>query len=184
MKERQGIQYKSERAKHGNKADEEEFFADLRVRFSVIAQHRLRRDNVEDIVHDACIVVLEKYKNLPEDVVFEAWAYQVLRNTIGSHLRAAKVREVVQSVEQIDSVGHTHDYSASAQLKRVLENCLKKVALQNSNYLRILGLRNQGYTTDEICGTLGIKTANFYVMLHRCRKLLYDCVFRNGKKDE
>lgn len=177
MKKHNDLQELYEAARSGRKVDEEQLFSYLRVRFSAIAKHRIQEDFAEDIAHDACVTVLEKYKDLTSDVLFESWAYQVLRNKIGSFLRDSKVRKVVQFVEQIESYGHEQTYSDRVELKQALVNCLKKLNGFNPKYIRIIQLINQGYKTKEICDKLSITPNNLYVLLYRCRKLLYDCIY-------
>jgi len=80
------------RAQSGDKESEEKLFQHLRVRFTVIAKQRLKEDYAEDIAHEACLTVLSKYKGLSSEVIFEPWAYKVLRNKIGSFMRDSKTR--------------------------------------------------------------------------------------------
>ncbi len=170
-------------AREGNKAAEEELLRYLRERFVVIAKYRLWADVSEDIAHDACMTVLHKYKTLDADTDFMRWCYSVLRNKIGSFMRdSTRHGKVISYVEESDSVEGSAVLEAT-DLALILEKCLRKLAETHPRYLRALDLVNQGYTVREICGKLNTSANNLYVMLHRCRKRLYDCVFGSADKN-
>ncbi|MCK5126278.1 MAG: sigma-70 family RNA polymerase sigma factor [candidate division Zixibacteria bacterium] len=162
----------------GDKSAEEELFKYLRVRFTIIAQQRLRDDSFEDIAQDACVTVVEKYKDLSPNIEFEAWAYKILRNKIGSHLRDLSVRN--RAVKIMDNIDNIYPTQENPEARRILIRCLEKLAKVYPRYIRVLSLVNYGYSTEEICDQLKVSSNNFYVILHRCRGLLSDCVY--GRK--
>jgi len=172
------------RARTGDKAAEEELLRYVRERFVVIAKYRLWADVSEDIAHDACMTVLHKYKDLDADIDFMRWSYSVLRNKIGSFMRdSTRHGAVISYVEESDTIRGSA-VSESPELALILENCLRKLAQTHPLYIKALDLVNQGYTVREVCGALNISANNLYVMLHRCRKKLYDCVFGTSESDE
>ncbi len=179
--ERNKLQQLLARAIDGDRRAEETLMGRLHVRFSEITRWRVRNDDVEDIVHDACVTVLEKYRSLAPHVEFEAWAYQVLRNKIGTHLRDSSVRQRrVEAVAYIDDVRSTAASPIDPDLRRSLVHCLRAMTKVYPRYARALNLSNQGYDTQEICDRLGIKANNLYVMLHRCREWLNDCMSKGA----
>ncbi|MEZ5359801.1 MAG: RNA polymerase sigma factor [Candidatus Zixiibacteriota bacterium] len=174
-----------ERARHGDTEAEHRVFEYLRVRFIILAQKRISRDMAEDIAHEACITVFEKFHNTPSDVEFLAWAYKILRNKIGSHMRSSKYKKSIEySSEGIEEIIGRKSTEENFEFRLILKGCLRKMADQYPNYIRILNLSNQGYTSVEICEKLGIKPNYMYVMLHRCRGWLFNCIFGNETKNE
>lgn len=168
------------KAQNGDKSAETELFEKLFVRFSTIAKQRLKEDYSEDIAQDACLTILEKYKELPPGSDFMPWAYQVLRNKIGNFLRNSKLRDSkVAYSGDIDKLAGFDFTNSNFELKQKIITCLQKMAETNPNYLMIIDLKNQGFTTAEICQKMNINANHLYVLLHRCRTLLYQCIYND-----
>ena len=173
------------KAKTGDKAAENHLFNLLHVRFSIVAQKRLGVQDAEDLVNDACITVLEKYRALPPETLFEPWAYRVLRNKIGSHLRDQSLRK-----KTVDTTGRIEEYDNSAVTpvdpvaRMALIRCLRKLSRVYPRYARAVNLVNLGYNTEEICRKLHIKRNNLYVLLFRCRNWLNACLSNGIRADE
>ena len=174
-----------ELAKQGNKVAEQKIFEYLRVRFILLAQRRIDGEVAEDIAHEACLTVFEKYQDSPSDVEFLAWAHQILRNKIGSHLRNTNYRNgIVHSSDCIEDIIDRKTSNENHEFRMTIIACLRKMAVSFPQYIRILNLSNQGYGAEEICRKLGIKPNYFYVLLHRCRGWLFNCIFDDEKKHE
>jgi RNA polymerase sigma factor (sigma-70 family) len=166
------------RAGKGDQTAEQEIFRFLLLRFGLFARHWVEDARAaEDIVQEACVTVLEKYKAETYSVGFEAWAYGVLRMTIRRHYQqaAAEKSRFVRTTahERIQQVKPESDLVA---LQKRLRHCLSKIVKTNRRYARVLNLTYQGYKSDEICPKLGISRNSFYVTLYRARSLLRDCL--------
>lgn len=147
----------------------------LLVRFGYLAKKRLWVNVAEDIAQEACLTVYEKYTAIPENVLFEAWAYQVLRNKIGNFIQ--KLESENKLLSEINKTGSNHsETETEIALKIDLERCLRKMAVENKRYHEILILARDGFKTDEICEKLNIKTGNMYVILERSRAKLKKCL--------
>ncbi len=165
-------------AKQGDKGAEHDIFEYLRVRFIILAKKRMSGDMAEDIAHEACLTVFEKFQSIPADVEFLAWAYKILRNKIGSHMRKSSFRgKILFSSDAIEDIIGTRNLKEDHDFRLTLMACLRKLSKQYPKYIRIINLSNQGYTADEICKKLKIRPNYFYVLLHRCRSWLYTCIF-------
>lgn len=159
-----------EKAKAGDKAAENQIFEFLFDRFAALAKRRVGKSDALDIAQTACLVVLEKYKagNPPRD--FEAWAYGVLRNTIGNYYQS---REAQRRVFVADSpIREASTKASDAVLRTHLRDCFRKMIKDNPRYARVLNLAHQGYETDEICMKLKVSPDNLYNLLNRGRRLL------------
>lgn len=167
-------------AQNGDQSAEKTLFEQLFVRFAAIAKQRLKEDYSEDIAQDACLTILEKYKSLPPANDFMPWAYQVLRNKIGNFLKNSKLRDArVAYAADIEKLGGGDQTHSDFELKQKIISCLEKMAESNPDYLVIIEMKHQGYTTDEICDKMKIKANHLYVLLHRCRTLLYECIYND-----
>ncbi|MBD3402033.1 sigma-70 family RNA polymerase sigma factor [candidate division GN15 bacterium] len=168
-----------DRARSGDTAAEEEMFAYLRARFTFIAKRRVREGDAEDIAHEACMTVLDRYRALAPDTEFEAWAYRVLRNKIGNYLRHGAVRRRYDaSPDAPDSLGKGRATDPDTVL--TLVECLRRLVRTHPRYARVLNLHHHGYDSEEICRRLEISRSNLYSMLSRARALLTECIFGTG----
>lgn len=176
------VQHLLVRARNGDKFAEEEMLEYLRARFNYLAKQRIEGGDAEDVAQDACITVLEKYKEVLPEIEFEAWAYQVLRNKIGNYFRKRDVRRrAMRDTGLSEQVPEVMSAEPDADLWYRLRICLRKLILAYPRYARVLNLIHQGYTTDEISARLRISRNNLYTILSRGRAMLSDCIF-NGEK--
>jgi len=172
-----------QKARRGDKSAEEELFRYLRVRFALLAKRRLGKEHAEDIAHDACLTVLEKYQSLSETTDFLAWAYKVLRNKIGNFLRVNQSRKKGQNPSDKTGIDpQSIAIEVDSDLKGQLIICLKRFAEIHPEHARALDLLLKGYPIEEITRELDISSNNLYVMLHRGRKWLHDCMFSEKGK--
>lgn len=179
------LRHKVGLARDGDKEAEQEVFEYLRVRFIILAQRRISVDAAEDIAHEACLTVFEKFHSVPTDIEFLAWAYKILRNKIGSHMRNTKSRNKFEySSGSIEDIVGRKTTEENHDLRLSLIACLEKMAARYPQYIRIINLSNQGYTSDEICRKLAIKPNYLYVLTHRCRGWLFSCIFGDENNDD
>jgi RNA polymerase sigma factor (sigma-70 family) len=166
----------------GDAAAEERLFQHLTARFQLFAQRKIGNvDEVNEIVQDALMTVLGKYRTMEFETSFAGWAHGVLHKKILGYYRAKTSRD--RKVAPLDD---RQDSPASYDLDPILESrlleCLKKVAAANRRHARILNLHYLGYSVDEICRKLGLTRANFYSVLSRARSMLADCLEKGDTK--
>lgn len=163
-------------ARSGKKDYEEELFRQLLVRFRYLANCKVwNKQDAEEIVQSALLVIVREYCSLDGDRRFEPWAYTVLNNRILSYMKARRQADGRVTVFDEDTSMNS-GINSDDQLKAKLRSCLAKIRKKNKNYARILSLHFQGYSTDEICRKLEINPNNLYVTLSRARTLLAGCL--------
>ena len=165
-------------ARKGDKIAEKQLFECLRVRFRHFAGRIIRdKDAVEDVVQEACVTVLEKYKTTTFPKGFSAWAYGVLNMKIRKYLERTAVsqkRSVPESMA--NNLKVMPSVLSDPDLKRRLIECLKRILEVNRRYARALNLSYLGYEVDEMCQRLNVNPNNLYVILNRGRSMLKDCL--------
>jgi RNA polymerase sigma factor (sigma-70 family) len=165
-----------QRAKKGDQAVEEQLFEQLVVSFRAIVQRRIwDRMDGEDVVQQALITVLGKYKTAEIATNFAAWAHKVLNNKIMDHIKMKQLR----GLKMEEYIGQQETLMVRIPdpgLKARIKGCLARVNRSHKQYARILNLHFQGYSTEEICSALGITPNNFYVSLSRARTMLEACL--------
>lgn len=162
-------------AKNGCDKSEKEVFSHLFVRFTLFAKRYVQSSEAEDLAQDACMTIIEKYKQLDDKTNFVSWAYKILRNKIGNHLQ--KKGNLSKNIAKIDNYDYIVDSTITdPELKLKIERCLKKLFNYDNRYYEILRLTQEGYKTDEICQKFNIKPGYLYVILKRCRSKLIECL--------
>lgn len=166
------------RAKAGDQDAEKQLFQVLRARFMNIAKRRVwEKEEAEDVVQEACITVLQKYKAEEFREGFRAWAYSVLRMKIGNYLQSKEVRqEEFGRDASAETLSVPARYELDWDLETALIDCLRKIVKVYPRYARVLSLSYQGYKAEEICNRLQVTRANLYSLLSRSRAMLSKCL--------
>ena len=133
------------RARGGDEEAEKALFHYLVVRFRLLAKRRIGVEDSEDIAQEACLTVLEKYKNETFTSGFEAWTYGVLKMKIGNYIQGT-LHKRKHSVPVADSHPklQTESGEPAHDLKIALILCLRKITKQNPLYARVLNFVHQG----------------------------------------
>ncbi len=164
---------------NGDKSAEKQIYEFLFLRFTALAKRRIReKQDAEDLAQEACLTVIQKYKDETFTKGFEAWAYGILRMKIGNYLQKEKVRENTFAADfQTDRDSRLSSSEPDNDLRLTLVDCLKKVI--NGGYVRYaraLNLIHKGFKVPEICQKLNVNANNFYVILKRGRSMLKVCL--------
>jgi DNA-directed RNA polymerase specialized sigma24 family protein len=70
-------------ARLGDKAAEQQLMGHLTVSFHLVAQHRLwDEQEAEEVVQEALVTILTKYREVEIETSFGGWTYGVLQNKI------------------------------------------------------------------------------------------------------
>ncbi|UCC45107.1 MAG: RNA polymerase sigma factor [Candidatus Zixiibacteriota bacterium] len=168
---------------HGGDADaRESLYARLLVSFRVVIRHRMWGDeDAEDVAQDALLAVAGQFDELTIESSFAAWAYRVLNNKIADHFKLKKIRTgKIEQLRQQRTEAVVTD--SNPVLKMKIKDCFEKIHRKHRQHARILSLRFQGYTTDEICQRLGITRNNCWVTLSRARAMLEKCLNQEGEE--
>ncbi|MBA4110001.1 MAG: RNA polymerase subunit sigma [Leptothrix sp. (in: Bacteria)] len=150
----------------------------------------------EDAVQEALAGALVGAERFAGRAALKTWVFAILKNKVADVLRhkqrmvdassLCKENEEDATNELFDQRGHWLADSrptawddpqaclAQQQFWLVFEACLEGVPAQHS---RVFMMREfMGFETDEICLTVGITSANLFVMLHRARLRLQECL--------
>lgn len=162
-----------------------------------VARRQLHSDEeAEDAVQETLLAALSAQARYAGDASPRTWLSGILKHKIVDLIRR-NVREVEiprdpEGEEAIDSLflqdGHWAEplrpwknpqtEAELAQLRRVLDECadrLKPVMAQVFSLREVAGLE-----TEEICKELNITPTNCWVVLHRARLFMRQCLELNG----
>ena len=174
--------------------------ASLRPDILRFAKIQLRDEYLaEDIVQETLATAIDKHSQFRGDAGVKTWVMTILKNKITDYFRSAKHTVSLEALQEenaaIDNVyedcfndsGHwllsasprqwnaaPEDAANQKAFFRTLENCLKGLPEDTA---RIFYLREiMGMDIAEICSSFNITKDNCYVILHRARNGLRDCL--------
>jgi len=170
-------------------------FAYFRVSDKVVA---------EDLVQETFLAALESFENFKNNSSIKTWLTSILKNKIFDFYKKEKRTVSISQLElenedenifidkyfQNANDGYPHHWKRSNSPKswesspleafvqeeflEILNNCLDKLP---SKQARIFILREiDGYSTQDICKELDITESNIWVILHRVRTSLRNCL--------
>lgn len=164
-------------------------FARLQLRDAALA---------EDAVQETLLAATERATQFVGTSTAATWIFAILRNKIIDEFRR-RDRQPLAEIDieqeqafddaleaQFDARGHWAvrpaawlDPQASLEQKRfweVFDACIDALPAKPA---RVFGMRELlGMETEEICKELGLSTSNCWVLLHRARLGLRDCLSR------
>jgi RNA polymerase sigma-70 factor (ECF subfamily) len=162
-----------------------------------VARRQLHSDELaEDAVQEALLAALAARERYAGDASPRTWLTAILKHKIVDIIRRS-MREVeiprdAEGEEAVDALfqrdghwaeplrpwGNPESEAERGELRRVLDECadrLKPVMAQVFSLREVAGME-----TDEICKELGITPTNCWVLLHRARLFLRQCLELNG----
>ena len=171
----------------------------LRPRLLRFAYLQLRdASSAEDAVQEALLAATERAHQFVGAAAVSTWVFAILKNKIIDEFRRrSRLPQADVDVEQeqgfedlleakFDERGHwaSHpapwaDPQASLEQKRFWEVFEACISVLPEKPARVFGMRElMGMETEAICKELGLSTSNCWVLLHRARLGLRDCLSR------
>jgi len=162
-----------------------------------VARRQLHTDELaEDAVQETLLAALSAQARYAGDASPRSWLTGILKHKIVDLIRR-QVREVeiprdADGEEAIDRLfqqdghwaeplrpwGNPQTEAELSQLRRILDDCadrLKPVMAQVFSLREVAGME-----TEEICKELNISPTNCWVLLHRARVFMRQCLELNG----
>ena len=173
----------------------EQELASLRPRLLRFARLQLRGEAAaEDAVQETLLAAMEGAAGFTGAAAVQTWVFSILRNKIVDEIRRrARSAEVAVAedddfsaeadglfledghwAEMPSSWGDPHQALEQKRFWAVFEACLTGVPTKPG---RVFMMREfLGLETEEICKELAISTSNCWVLLHRARLALRECL--------
>jgi len=159
---------------------------------------RLRQPELaQNAVQETFLAALKGHEKFAGRSSERTWLTGILKHKIYDHFRhhareidvSDLIDENTQAVDSFyDYTGHPHQAPAdwlpnprevtkSKEFWEVLERCLKKLPVHTAHAFMMREIDHQ--STEEICKNLNITATNMWVMLHRARLHLRECLENN-----
>jgi RNA polymerase sigma factor (sigma-70 family) len=157
-----------------------EIIIPVRGRIVRLAQQRLQRDEVEDVVQQTLSTLWEKRSSVHDPDQLMPFLFQILRNKMGDSYRRKRYTQKIR-VTKTESMESIKDSEAinpellleEKELEKILREAIDICAAENRVWGKILQLLREGKSREEIREELGdIPMATVYTRIYRARQTL------------
>jgi len=157
-----------------------EVFLPIRGRIIRLAQQRLQREEVEDVVQQTLSTFWEKRQSVCSPEHLLPFLFQILRNKLGDAYRRKKRQKKARFAmfERLDSLQtqippNPEKLLEEKELEKIIKEAIEFCAAENMLWGRIIQLLQEGRSREEIRKELGdIPMATVYTRIHRARQHL------------
>ncbi|AQQ08270.1 RNA polymerase sigma factor [Sedimentisphaera cyanobacteriorum] len=134
--------------------------------------------DADDILQNVAVILVSKFDEYDRSRSFTTWAVGIARNEILRYYEKGKGREKCLSQEAIDQLGKAYceENENISNLKSELKRCVSKL---RGKWKLVVELHYySGFAPARIAQKLGMTTNSIYVLMHRIRLALKDCVMK------
>lgn len=153
------------------------------------------KETAEDLVQETFFAGLKSMANFKGEASERTWLISILKRKIIDHYRKinskkgqAEVRVNYNSDSESDGdwleerIADTYENNAedtiqNEELGLAIEDCIAKLPQKQAQIFRMKTI--QGYDTETICNELNITASNLWVIIHRARTALSNCLKEN-----
>lgn len=152
------------------------------------------REIAKDLIQDTFFAGLKSMKNYKGEASERTWLISILKRKIIDHYRKinskkgqAEVRMSYNSDEnegdwleeriEDDSYLNAQESIENSELGVAIYDCLDKLTEKQATVFRMKTILN--YETETICNELNITPSNLWVIIHRARIAMAECMEKN-----
>jgi RNA polymerase sigma-70 factor (TIGR02943 family) len=152
------------------------------------------REIAQDLVQDTFLAGLKSMKNFKGEASERTWLISILKRKIIDYYRKINSNkgkaEVRINYNDSESEGDwleervadpfdktAEDTLQNSELGDAIHNCLEKLPKKQADVFKMKTIL--GYETEVICNELNITASNLWVIIHRARTGMADCLKQN-----
>ncbi|GAA4887781.1 RNA polymerase sigma factor SigX [Flaviramulus aquimarinus] len=152
------------------------------------------REIAQDLVQDTFLAGLKSMKNFKGEASERTWLISILKRKIIDHYRKINSKkgkaEVRINYNDSESEGdwleervadpfdkNAEDTLQNNELADAIHNCLEKLPQKQADVFKMKTIL--GHETEVICNELNITASNLWVIIHRARTAMADCLKEN-----
>ncbi len=176
-------------------------YGDLLFRFAF--QRTGNREVAEDLVQETLLSGFKSLETFKEEASDKTWLMRILRNKIIDHYRKTRTKQTEGEVSQKKEVSINAFFDESggwmpdkgpqpwsdqpdavmeqAQLGDALNGCIDKLKGKGASAFRMKYLEDDD--SEEICKVLDITPSNYWVLIHRAKLQLRECLDQSYFKE-
>ena len=155
------------------------------------------REIAKDIIQDTFFAGLKSMKNFKGEASERTWLISILKRKIIDYYRKinsvkgqAEVRMTYSNTdnegdwleEQVEDEGYLNalDTLENTELGDAIYDCMAKLPEKQATVFKMKSILN--YDTEKICNELKITPSNLWVIIHRARTSMAECLEKNWFK--
>lgn len=155
------------------------------------------REIAKDIIQDTFFAGLKSMKNFKGEASERTWLISILKRKIIDYYRKinskkgqAEVRMTYNSdenegdwlEERVEDEGYLNaqEILENSELGDAIYNCMDKLTDRQASVFKMKTILN--YETEDICNELNITASNLWVIIHRARIAMAECMEKNWFK--
>ena len=152
------------------------------------------REIAKDIIQDTFFAGLKSMKNFKGEASERTWLISILKRKIIDYYRKinskkgqAEVRMTYNTdenegdwlEERVEDEGYLNaqEILENEELGDAIYNCIDKLTEKQASVFKMKTILN--YETEDICNELDITASNFWVIIHRARTAIAECMEKN-----
>lgn len=152
------------------------------------------REIAKDIVQDTFFAGLKSMKNFKGEANERTWLISILKRKIIDYYRKINSKKGQAEVrltyntnenegdwleERVEDEGYLNalDILENSELGDAIYECMGKLTNKQAKVFKMKTILN--YDTQTICNELNITTSNFWVLIHRARTAMAECMEKN-----
>ncbi|MEZ4857094.1 MAG: sigma-70 family RNA polymerase sigma factor [Gelidibacter sp.] len=152
------------------------------------------RDLAKDLVQDTFFAGLKSMKNFKGEASERTWLISILKRKIIDYYRKINSNkgkaEVRMTYNRDDNEGNwleervadsfdktAEDTLINSELGDAIYNCLSKLPQKQASVFKMKTI--EGLETETICNELNITASNLWVIVHRARQAMAECMEKN-----
>jgi RNA polymerase sigma-70 factor (ECF subfamily) len=169
-------------------------YSDNMFRFAVARVSK--SDVAEDLVQETFLSALKAKDSFKGNSTEKTWLYSILKRKIIDYYRKASSKhernfsQMSPFEEDGDWLGHWRDERVPQdwdntnddqfdveEFSKILKECVQELPEKYASAFEMKTMR--GFESEEVCNELDISTSNLWVILHRSRVQLRECLEEN-----
>ena len=152
------------------------------------------REIAKDLIQDTFFAGLKSMKNFKGEASERTWLISILKRKIIDYYRKINSRKGKAEVrmtynideqegdwleERVEDEGYLNAQESleNAELEDAIYDCMSKLSDKQATVFKMKTIL--GYETDTICNELNITASNLWVIIHRARIQMAECLEKN-----
>lgn len=152
----------------------------------------------EDLVQETFLSAFKAKDKFKGNSTEKTWLYSILKNKIIDHYRKSSTKNEQNTLDDdekntdglftdnghwrnkqgfVTSKDEASKLVESNEFNEILEKCLSYLPMKTQLAFRYKHI--DGLETEEVCNELDISSSNYWVLLHRARLSLRECLTKN-----
>jgi RNA polymerase sigma-70 factor (ECF subfamily) len=143
------------------------------VRSMILSFH-----DAEDVIQEVAVAFAVSFERYDPERPVVPWVLSIARHKVVDYVRSAGKTPTVFDEKTLESLAHAYDsvQDESQEIQQALLGCTKKLNKRPRHVVNLRYMRDM--SVGEIAQRLGMSNTAVYVMLHRVKDVLAECVQR------